>query len=432
MMSRPPTTGRGTATGAPWLVALLLLTFAIGTDDFVLAGVLPEIAREFDVSEPVAGQLVTVFALVYGLSAPLCASLTSGRSRRMLLISLTGAFTLANVLGALAPTYETLMILRVVAAVLAGAATPAAFSAAAELAPTGRGGRHLGVVQAGLTLALVAGVPLGTWIAALDDWRTTLLVVAAISAVAGLGLAVSLPQSRSVAVAGMGERVRVLATPAIGVGLVGTATGGAGAMMVYSYIAPVTRDLSGAEDTALSLIIAGAGLGALAGSFLGGRYTDLWGARRTILVALVGQMIVTFVMAGFGLFLTGGRVPAVLMGVLMGFWGVSGFSLNPPIQSRIIELTGDAGAEAVALNASALYLGVAAGAGVGGVALAAGGPIGVLVAAGGLLAVSVAIFCWSFRYLDPATLTANGGAVLNTRTGAATADPYPNDGGARG
>ncbi|ONM47894.1 hypothetical protein B0T46_14700 [Nocardia donostiensis] len=384
-----------------WLISLLLLTFAIGTDDFVIAGLLSEIATDLDVSEALAGQLVTVFALVYALAAPLAASLTARISRRTLLITLSGCFAMVNLLTAIAPSYGMLLAMRVLAAILAGAATPAAFASAADLAPAGRSGRYLGAVQTGLTLSLVAGVPVGTWIGGAAHWRWSLSVVIVLSLLAMIGLAASLPGSATPVTAGLRTRLAPLGRPAILVGLVGTITGGAGAMMFYSYIAPIARDLTGAGPTALGTLIVIAGVAALLGSVWGGHATDAWGASRTIAAALIGQMVVTFTLAAASLLTSPAAVPLLLVAALVAGWGVTGFALNPPVQSRILGLSGEGAGEAIALNAGALYLGISLGGAIGGVALAEYGPAAVTVAAGALLAVSVLVFLFAFGALDP-------------------------------
>src|SRR5699024_4267214 len=172
-----------------WLLALFTTSFAIGTDDMVVAGLLPEIADEFDTSEAVAGQLVTAFSLTYALGAPLMALATARFDRRRVLLAVHGVFITANVAACVAPTYELLLALRVVAALAAATISPLAYGLTAELAEPDRRGRYLGVVTAGLTVSLIVGVPIGTWIGGFVGWRQSFLLVAGLGFVAMLGVA---------------------------------------------------------------------------------------------------------------------------------------------------------------------------------------------------------------------------------------------------
>src|SRR5690625_1272522 len=162
-----------------WLLALFFAAFAIGTDDFVIAGLLPEIADDLSVSEAAAGQLITVFSLSYAVGAPMAAVVTARWSQRHVMIAAASFFTVGNLIAAAAPTYETLFALRVLLALTAATITPAAVSTAAALAPAGRQGRYIGMVAAGLTVSLVAGVPIGTWLGGNFGWRSTMVFVAA-------------------------------------------------------------------------------------------------------------------------------------------------------------------------------------------------------------------------------------------------------------
>src|SRR5690625_4018781 len=144
-------------TGIGWLVCLMLVTFAIGTDDFIIAGILPEIAQDLQVSEASAGQLVTAFSITYALAAPPLAVAMARLPRKTLVTGGLGLFAVINVLTALAPNYATVMLLRLIAALIAAAISPAVFGMAARLSHPDRVGRSLGIVAAGLTVSLFAG-----------------------------------------------------------------------------------------------------------------------------------------------------------------------------------------------------------------------------------------------------------------------------------
>lgn len=379
-----------------WLVCLLLVAFAVGTDDFVVAGVLPGIARDLGVSEAAAGQLVSVFSVTYALAAPVLAAATARVDRRVLLVAGLVLFALLNVGAAAAPSYGVLMVFRVLGAVTAAALTPAAFGTAAALARPERVGRAIGTVAAGLTVALVVGVPLGTWLGATSGWRSTFWFVAGLAAVVAAVLPVflpALPGSRGLRIGG---RVRLLGSPAVLLGVVGTAVGATGSLMTYTYVAPIVRDLSGAGPRQLAVLIAAVGVAGAVGTVLGGRATDRWGAGRTLLLTMAAQLVATVALAVVGL-VGGGSGPLPLVVLCYALWGLAGWAFNPPMNARMLALAGDAGTEAVALTTSALYVGIAAGGVLGGAALHAGGGPAVLLAATGiglgtlvLLGVSVA------------------------------------------
>ncbi|MGH3802900.1 MAG: MFS transporter, partial [Pseudonocardiaceae bacterium] len=177
----------------PWLFCLLLLTFVIGTDDFVIAGVLLEIAKDLDVSVAAAGQLVTVFSVTYAISAPVMAVLTARLPRRAVMITGMLLFAAMNVGAALAPNFSVLMVFRVLAAITASMMTPAAFSTAATLAPPEKVGRYMGTVAIGLTLSLVVGVPVGTWLGGAFGWRSTMVFIVGLALVVAAGLALFMP-----------------------------------------------------------------------------------------------------------------------------------------------------------------------------------------------------------------------------------------------
>lgn len=363
-----------------WLTCLLLATFAVGTDDFVIAGLLPEIADDLHVSEAAAGQLVTVFSLTYALAAPVLAVLTARLARRPLIIAGMSVFVLANVVAAVAPSYALLMACRVLAALAAAVVSPAAFAIAATLAPPRRIGRTIGTVAAGLTLALAVGVPVGTWLGGQFGWRSTFAFVVAIAAVVVATTAIFLPQVPGAARIAHRERVALLTRPPILVGVLGTVLGACGGLMTYTYIAPVVNDLSGAGSTGLAAVIFVAGAAGAVGTFVGGVATDRWGADRALLVTLGGQVAATAALAATALAGVHSS-PVAAVAAVFALWGFAGWAFNPPMNTRLLALAGDAASEVVALNTSGLYVGIALGGALGGVALAGNGATGVTVAA---------------------------------------------------
>lgn len=380
----------------PWLLCLLLLTFVIGTDDFVIAGVLREIGTDLDVSAAAAGQLITVFSVTYAVAAPVMAVLTARLPRRAVMITGMLLFALMNVGAALAPNYPVLMIFRVLAAITASMMTPAAFSTAAALAPPAKIGRFMGTVATGLTGALVIGVPVGTWLGGAFGWRSTMVYVVCLALVVAAGLAIFMPKMDAAAPLALGQRLSPLRRTPVVAGLIAMVVAAASGLMAFVYIGPIAASLSKAGPTALGALIAALGIAGIAGAMLGGRGADRFGPEKTLMIALSGQVLATILLAGAG-WLWDGRVSIVVVGLLFACWGVTGWALNSPSQMRLMKVAGDSATEAIALNTSAMYVGIAIAGLVGGTALTAGGATGVLTASAGLGVLGIAIFALSFR-----------------------------------
>lgn len=373
----------------PWLLALFLLAFSFGTDDLVIAGVLPDIARDLDVSVAASGQLVTVFALTFALGAPVAAAVTARVPRRGLLVGAAAVFVLANLGAAAAPGYGSVLAARVVAGLAAATASPAAFAVAAAAAPEGRRGRFLAVVSAGMTTSLVAGVPVGTWIGDALGWRATMLYVAALAAVAGVVLAVTLPGLPGAAP--VRGRLRALRRPGTALALVAMVPAGAGGMMSYVYITETAGRLGDVRGAAVAPVITAAGVAGIAGAFLGGRAVDALGAPKALVVFMAGVAAAPVSMAVLDG--AGGPYPAVVVGVVFVFYGLVTWGIAPATQAWLLDRGGpDAAGELLAVNNACMYLGFSLAGGVGGLALGAGGAAAVPVAAAGCAGLSLVLF----------------------------------------
>ncbi|RLV54848.1 MFS transporter [Aeromicrobium phragmitis] len=374
---------------ASWLPCLALITFAIGTDDFIIAGLLPEIARDQGVSEAAAGQLVTAFSVSYALAAPpLAVAMAQFPRKPVVLFGLT-AFAMINVVTAFAPNYGTMMALRIAAALAAASITPAVFALAAQLASPARVGRAIGVVAAGLTVSLFVGVPLGSLLGTAFGWRSTFLAVALFTAIVLAASAHYLPAAPGAPEIGLRAQLRILSRPAVLTTVIGTVMGASGGLLVYTYIGPITRAMSGYDGPILAFFIAVVGVAGAAGTLVGGRLTDRWGADRALLATFGGMAISLVSLAALGAVVPSG-VPVWLLAGALALYGFAGWGFNPPMNARMLALAGDGGTEALALNTSGLYVGIAVGGAVGGAAVAAAGGVGAAVTAAGMAAVTFA------------------------------------------
>lgn len=341
------------------LLILALGTFAIGTEAFVIAGVLAAIATDLGVSVPAAGQLVTLFAMAYAIAAPVMATLTAGVERRRLLVTALAAFTAANVFAALAPNYVWLALARVLAAVCAAAFTPAAGGVAAATADPAQRGRALATVTGGLSVAIVVGVPAGTWIGSMFGWRMTFVFVAAVAALAVTGIAVTLPATPTPAFVPLRDRLGLLAQGRVLAALALTVAWMTGIYVLYTYIAPVLRITAGVTERELSGLLLVFGVFSVAGTLLGGLGADRLGVTRTSVPALVVIGSVLVMMPALA-------TTALRAALLMAAWGL-GWAFVTAHQHRLVSLAPSTPAVILSFNSSALYVGVGLGAGIGGV-----------------------------------------------------------------
>ncbi|MFI6501649.1 MFS transporter [Nonomuraea typhae] len=341
------------------LLPLALATFAVGTDNYVIAGLLPAIAADLDVSTPAAGQLVTVFALVLALSAPVMGALTSGLDRRSALLIALGVFVAGNAATALGTTYEAVMIARIVTAVGAGMINSAASSTAAAIAPPERRGRALAFVLGGLTLATALGLPLGTLIGS-TDWHVTLWAVAGVGLVAALGIAAGLPAVSLPAVS-LGERLRPLRQGQVLALLAVTTLVFLAAYTLYTYIGPALQPATGGSAPLLTVILLAWGIGVLAGNIIAGRLVDRRDPAQVLTVPLLVAALALALTPVATATLASTLIWAVIWGVTLGIVVV-------PQQHRLISLSPAAAPVLLGLNSSAIYAGMALGGGLGGLA----------------------------------------------------------------
>ncbi|MEU5401766.1 MFS transporter [Streptomyces sp. NPDC005963] len=377
--------------GSGWLLCLFLTTFVIGTDDFVIAGMLPEIASDLNVSEAAAGQLVTVFSVTYAIAAPPLAVATARLPRKPVIVGGLAVFALANAITALAPHHTALTVMRVLTALIAATITPAVFALAARASAPERVGRAMGTVAAGLTVSLFIGVPVGTLLSSAHGWRVTFLAVALASTAVALVSLRILPALPGAPEIGVRQQLRALSRPAVLLCVAGTVLGASSGLMTYTYIAPLTHDLTGRDGSVLALFISVIGVSGALGTYLCGRLTDRWGSDRTLITTFTGLVTATAALALIGTLTHG--APIWLVVIVLAVWGFTGWGFNPPMNARALELARGAEAEAVALNTSGLYLGIAVAGALGGWALSHhdGTGVAVTAAAVGVVAALVIV-----------------------------------------
>ncbi|ARE77691.1 MULTISPECIES: MFS transporter [unclassified Streptomyces] len=353
------------------ILALLAIgSFAVGTDGFVISGILPRIAGELDVSEPVAGQLVTAFALSYAISAPVLMTLTAGLSRRVMLRGSMLAFLLANVLGAVAPTYGVLMAARILAGISAALYMNTAAATATALAGERYRGRAVSLIIGGLTVATALGVPGGTLVGQLGSWRLTLALVVVLAVPVFIGLFLVLPAVPQPPVISMRDRLRIGAQRPVLLSVLANLFAVAGCFTVFTYLAAFTRATTGMDDAQVSIVLLVFGVAGAFGNAVGGRLSDRIGAERTFTGAVSGvvvSMVLLAVLASW--FASGSTVVGLVFLAVTVLWGTLYWAEPPTAIHRVLDLAPTAPSVAISVNSSASYLGVALGGAVGGAVL---------------------------------------------------------------
>ena len=366
-----------------WLAVLALAvgSFAIGTTEFVAMGLLPDIAAGLGISEPTAGHVISAYALGVVIGAPLIAALTARIPRKTLLLGLMAVFTLGNLASVLAPTYGTLMAARFAAGLPHGAFFGAAALVAAHLMGPQNRAKAVAHVMCGLTVATVIGVPMASWLGQALGWRSAFALVVAVGLVTLAALWFWLParlramQSTS-PLTELGALRRVQVWLALLVGMIGFG----GMFAVYTYISTTMTDVAGLPRSLVPLALMVFGIGMVIGNLVGGRLADRSVVRALYLsMGTLGAVLAVFVFASHN--------PYTAMVVLFGI-GATGSAVGPALQTRLMDVARDAQTLAAALNHSALNIGNATGAWVGGLVIAAGYGYTAPAAAGGVLAAA--------------------------------------------
>jgi Arabinose efflux permease len=333
------------------LSVLALGTFAIGTDSFVVAGILPQVATSLEVSVGAAGQLVTVFALSYAVLSPVMAAVTAHWPRRRVLLGGLAVLVVGNALTATLPTFELVLASRALAGLGAAMFTPTASGVAASLVPPAQRGRALALVMAGLSGATALGAPIGTVIGSSGDWRTTMWFVAALAAVAFVGVAALLPVVATPPAVTLAQRLAPARDARIALTLLTTVLVLTGLYTVYTYVSVSYDRATGGDGTRLAGLLFAFGLAATVGNLVSGALTDRFGNRR-IINAAVAIVAVDFALMPW----SSAAWPTAVWAIVV--WGLCGWGVLVPQQHRLIQIAGAGAPLAIALNAAAIYLAV--------------------------------------------------------------------------
>lgn len=341
------------------LLVLTLGMFAIGTDSFVVAGILPSVSKSLNITVSLAGQMVTAYALSFGILAPIVAALAGGWSRKILLVAAMAVFVVGNVMTAMAPDLNALLASRVIAGLGAAMFAPTALAAATSLVPPERRGRALSTVTAGLAGATALGAPTGAFIGSFAGWRGTLWFVSVIGLIAGTGIWAMLRAIPKPPRITLRERIAPIHDARIALTLLTTLFAFGGLLMVYTYIG-VTFDrvTNNASDVLAGMLFVW-GVAATAGNLLSGRLVDRFDSRKIINAALIVTALNFAVLPWTSAYAVT-ALPALLV------WGFCGWGLLVPQQHRLVTIEPEIAPLSLALNNTATYMGVASAGVIGG------------------------------------------------------------------
>ncbi len=381
----------------PAVVALGVGGFAIGTGEFVIMGLLPEVAKDIGVTIPQAGHVISAYALGVVIGAPVLAVLAANWPRRTLLIALMALFSIGNFASALAPGYLSLNILRFVTGLPHGTYFGVAALVAASLAPPDRRASAVGIVMSGLTSATLFGVPLAAWLGQHWGWRAAFVLVGAIAALACVLVRRGVPDLPAAHNASPLRELGALARPQVWLTLGIGAIGFGGMFAVFSYIKPLLTEETGLSVEAVPLVLALFGAGMVVGNLVGARLAD-----RHLMRTIAGLLVWDALVLSAIVF----TAPHTLLICANVFLLGTVVAIAPALQIRLMDVAGHAQTLAAALNHSAFNMANALGAWLGGVAIAAGlgwtstGWVGTLLAFGGIAVFGAAL--WQERHARPA------------------------------
>lgn len=346
------------------LLALTLSAFAIGTTEFVIVGLIPTMAADLNVSLPSAGLLVSLYALGVAIGAPVLTALTSKMNRKHVLLAVMGLFVVGNLLAWQAPGYNTLIAARILTGLAHGVFFSIGSTIATGLVSKEKAASAIAIMFTGLTVALVTGVPLGTYIGQHFGWETTFLIVAILGLIALVGSALLVPNNlKQDATASLKDQLKVLTQPRLLLVYAITALGYGGTFTAFTYLAPILEQVSGFDASAVGLIMLVYGVSVAVGNIQGGKMADRFGPVKALTIIFAGLAAILFVLN-----FTAYNPIAAVITILV--WGAFAFGNVPGLQVYVVKLAEKYAPNAVdvasGLNIAAFNVGIALGSWSGG------------------------------------------------------------------
>ncbi|MEZ9160314.1 MFS transporter [Vibrio lentus] len=353
------------------LLALTLSAFAIGTTEFVIVGLIPTMASDLNVSLPSAGLLVSLYALGVAIGAPVLTALTGKWNRKAVLLTVMALFVIGNLLAWQAPGYNTLIAARILTGLAHGVFFSIGSTIATGLVSKDKAASAIAIMFTGLTVALVTGVPLGTYIGQTFGWQATFLIVALLGLIALIGSAILVPSNlKQPPAAKISAQLKVLTQPRLLLVYAITALGYGGTFTAFTFLAPILENVSGFDSSSISLIMLVYGVSVAVGNIWGGKMADKMGPIKALTVIFSGLAAVLVVFN-----FTAVNSYAAVVTILV--WGAFAFGNVPGLQVYVVKLaekyTPDAVDVSSGLNIAAFNVGIALGSWGGGLIVAKSG-----------------------------------------------------------
>ncbi|MGZ7442301.1 MFS transporter [Paenibacillus sp. TH7-28] len=374
------------------IYVLAIVSFLVGTSEFVIAGILDMVASDIGVSVAAAGQLISVYSLAYAIGTPILIALTARMERRKLMLAALALFFAGNVITVTTTGFAMLFGARIILAISTGVFMVVALTVSTKIAHPGKQGSAIATVLLGFNLALILGVPLGRIIAGTYDWKLIFTGIGVLSLIAMFVLLLAIPKAQGDAPVPIREQLSLLKSPRISVALSISFFWIFGYTILYTYISPFLLTITGMSEQMVSIALFAFGLASLLGSQVGGYGADKWGIPRTLIGGLLFHTGVLFLLAAF-------PHSTILVLPLLMLWAFFAWSTGPVQQVFLIGMAPEASGIVLSLNTSIVQLGMAAGAVIGGIivegmSLAA---VGWLGGVGVAIALIPAMFALSLR-----------------------------------
>ncbi|MFM2477783.1 MFS transporter [Celerinatantimonas sp. MCCC 1A17872] len=375
------------------LYALAAAAFAIGMAEFVVVGILPTIAVHMNVDIPTAGELVSYYALGVAIAAPILTALTGKIDRRYLTVGLMLLFVLANVLTTLAPSYSLLLFGRILSGVVQGVFYSIATVIAADLVSKDKSGRAIGLVFAGMTIALVIGVPAGAFVTKWLNWRAAFALITILGLLSMVALFIFLPKDlKQPEPVSVWRQLSVIGVPRLLLVFLITGIGYGGSFIAYTYMSEILGKITGFSISAIGTILIFYGVAVTFGNFYASKWADKQGplkASAGIFIALAVTLLL------FGFFATNKFVVIPLIMI----WGAAAFGSVPVLQLYVVQQAKKHFPQAInassSMNIAAFNLGIAIGASVGGIVVAHFGLLATAPASAAVVAISILLILFS-------------------------------------
>jgi len=344
-----------------WKIYILaIISFLVGTSEYIISGILDNIAHTLGITLAAAGQLITIFSLVYAIFTPILMALTASMDRRKLMLFSLGLFIIGNILASILPGYKWFIVARVIMALGAGMVVVNALTIAAKIASVGKQASAIATVVMGFTASLIIGVPLGRVAAEAFGWKSVFGGIALLGIVAMLVIFFTLPYTKGDKPIPLSQQLSLFRRPKVLIGLSITFFWLGGYSIAYTYLSPYLLNVSGVSENLLSGVLLIFGIASLVGSKFGGYSTDRWGVSFT----LVGGMAIHIIMLILLSFVTHSLFGVLVILIL---WSFAAWSTGPTQQFHLATIEPELSGVLLGFNQSIMQLAMAVGAGVGGI-----------------------------------------------------------------